>query len=120
MAVHRRLGYGFLESVYQEALQQEFLRRSIPSLREVEVRIVDAGIVLDGFFKADFVAYSEIVVELKAVKTLMWPHRKQVINYLKATGMPLGLLLNFGAASLEWKRVVHTPGPYQGEMPPIR
>lgn len=108
MAVHRRLSYGFLESVYQDALQQEFLRRSIPHLREVRVNIVDAGVILDGFFKPDFVVYSNIILELKAVEALKWPHKKQVINYLKAAGMPVGLLLNFGAASLEWKRVVHT------------
>ena len=94
--VYNTLGCGFLEAVYQEALEIEFVKRGIPYEREKELRIVYDGVVLNKTYIADFVCYDKIIVELKAVKELDDSHRSQVFNYLKATGFKLGLLINFG------------------------
>ena len=107
MKVHRTLGAGFLESVYQEALEIEFRRQGIPSEREKELRIHYDGIELQQQYKADFVCYGNIIVELKAVSSLDKSHYAQVINYLKATNNKLGLLINFGNhEELIWERFV--------------
>ena len=107
MKVHRLLGAGFLESVYQEALEIEFQRQGIPFEREKELRISYDGIELQQFYKADFVCYGNIIVELKAVSSLDKVHYAQVINYLKATNNKLGLLINFGNhEELIWERIV--------------
>jgi GxxExxY protein len=108
MAVHARLGHGFLESVYQEALAAELTRRHVPFEREVEIEVWDAGKILDSHFRADFIAYRSVIIELKAVGALNWGHGRQVINDLKATGIRIGLLLNFGRPSLEWKRLIQS------------
>jgi GxxExxY protein len=102
--VHRRLGPGFLEAVYQEALAIEFAERSIPFVREVDIPIIYRDIQLACTYRADFIRYSDIIVELKAIKQLSDLERAQTINYLKATGVKRGLLLNFGAPSLEKER----------------
>ena len=94
--VYNTLGCGFLEAVYQEALEIEFVKRGIPYEREKELRIVYDGVVLNKTYIADFVCYDKIIVELKAVKELDDSYRSQVFNYLKATGFKLGLLINFG------------------------
>lgn len=105
--VYNKLGHGFLEAVYQEALEIEFQRRNIPHEREKELRIVYDGIELKQFYKADFVCYGKIIVELKAVSELDDAHRSQVYNYLHATGYRLGLLYNFGCSDeLEYERIV--------------
>lgn len=104
MAVHRGLGCGFLEAVYQEALQIEFGNRGIPCERECALPIQYAGKTLCTFYKADFVCYGKVIVELKASKSLEECHEAQVINYLKASGLPLCLLINFGAGSLQYRR----------------
>ena len=107
MKVHRNLGAGFLETVYQEALEIEFYRQSIPFEREKELRIHYDGIELQQRYKADFVCYGDIIVELKAVSSLDKNHYAQVINYLKATNNKLGLLINFGNhEELIWERFV--------------
>ncbi len=111
MEVHRRLGHGFLEAVYQEALQVEFLEQGVPFQREVEVPIVYRERQLGCSYRADFVCFGEVIVELKALKSLTDIEQAQVINYLKATGLQRALLLNFGAASLEHKRVVRQFNP---------
>ncbi len=105
MEVHGVLGDGFLERVYQEALAREFESRGLPFAREVDVPVLYKGGRLECGYRADFVCHGEIVVELKAVAALEDSHISQVINYLKATGFRRGLLLNFGAESLQVKRV---------------
>lgn len=96
MHVYNVLGYGFLESVYQEALEIEFLKRGIPYEREKELKIYYEGKAMRQTYRADFVCYNNIIVELKAVAHLDDVHRSQIYNYLKATGYKLGLLYNFG------------------------
>jgi GxxExxY protein len=105
--VYNGLGPGFLEAVYQEALEIEFQRRNIPYEREKELKIQYNGVELKQTYKADFVCYDKIIVELKAVSELEDAHRAQVYNYLHATGLKLGLLLNFGCPDeLEKERIV--------------
>ena len=107
MHVYNTLGPGFLEAVYQEALELEFVKRNILYEREKELTISYDGIVLKQTYRADFVCYDNIIVELKAVNHLDDSHRSQVFNYLKATGLKLGLLFNFGNANgLEFERKV--------------
>lgn len=105
--VYNRLGHGFLEAVYQEALEIEFQKQGIPYEREKELKITYDGVELKQTYKADFVCFGKIIVELKAVSALDDAHRSQVHNYLHATGYKLGLLLNFGCPDeLEKERVV--------------
>ena len=105
--VYNELGHGFLESVYQEALEIEFQRRNIPYEREKELTIIYDGIELKQTYKADFVCFGKIIVELKAVSALDDAHRSQVYYYLHATGYKLGLLYNFGCSDeLERERIV--------------
>ncbi|HEY7088372.1 MAG TPA: GxxExxY protein [Tepidisphaeraceae bacterium] len=106
MDVHRELGCGFLEHAYQEALALEFQARGIPFAREVDVPIFYKGARLACCYRADFVCFGEVIVEVKAVKQLTSIERAQVINYLKATGYTVALLINFGAESLEYERIV--------------
>lgn len=110
MEVQSELGAGFLESVYQEALAREFRARGIPFAAEVELPIHYKGERLNTSFRADFICYGEVVVELKALKALSGVEESQLLNYLKATGIERGLLLNFGSPRLEVKRMVFTPG----------
>lgn len=109
MAVHSELGPGFLEAVYQEALAAEFTLNGVPFEREVQLPVFYRGIKLQTFYRADFICFGCIVVELKAMKTMTGVEESILINYLKATGMERGLLLNFGAPGLQIKRMVHTP-----------
>ena len=102
--VHKQLGPGFLETVYQEALMLELGERQIPFLREVDLPIFYKSQPLAARYRADFICFSLIVVELKAIAHLSTVEEAQLINYLKATGLERGLLLNFGAPSLEYKR----------------
>ena len=105
--VYNTLGPGFLEAVYQEALEIEFQRQGIPYEREKELKISYDGIELKQTYKSDFVCFGKIIVELKAVSSLDEVHRSQVYIYLHATGYKLGLLLNFGSATeLEKDRIV--------------
>lgn len=105
--VYNTLGPGFLEAVYQEALEIELKRQGIPFEREKELKVVYDGVELKQTYKADFVCYGKIIVELKAVSELDDAHRAQVYNYLHATGLKMGLLLNFGnAEELEKQRIV--------------
>lgn len=106
-AVHKELGCGFLERAYQDALEFEFQERGIPYEREKEIQIMYKGKPLGEPYRADFVCYGKIIVELKAVGTLESVHRSQVINYLKATGMKLGILVNFGEEFLSPERILN-------------
>jgi GxxExxY protein len=108
MAVHRELGPGFLEAVYQEALEIEFQLRDIPYDREKQLNIDYKGHTLSKHYNADFVCYDKIIVETKAQYELTNIDEAQVFNYLKATGHKLALLINFGEKSLKYKRIVTT------------
>ena len=106
-AVHHELGNGFLERVYQDALEFEFKERGIPYEREKNIQIMYKGKPLGEPYRADFVCYDKIIVELKALSELDGAHRAQVINYLKATKMKLGLLINFGETSAKVERLLN-------------
>jgi GxxExxY protein len=106
MEVHSELGSGFLEPVYQEALEIVFEGQGISFEREKELPIHFRGGVLNKRYIADFICFGKIIVELKALSTLDSNHEAQVMNYLKATGFKLGLLINFGGKSLQYKRIV--------------
>ena len=104
MRVHRELGCGFLEKVYQEALEHEFIAEGVPFQREAKLKIYYRGIPLQQEYIADFVYYGKIIVELKAISKMSDVEKAQVINYLKATGYKLGILANFGETSLKTER----------------
>jgi GxxExxY protein len=107
MEVHKVLGCGFLEAVYQEALELEFQFQQIPYKREAKLKIYYKGHLLNKFYEADFICYDSVIVELKALSALTSDHESQLLNYLKATGMKVGLLINFGEKSLKYKRMVY-------------
>lgn len=94
--VYREMGCGFLESVYQECLEKELGKQSIPFVAQRELALYYKGDRLEQIYKPDFICHEKIIVEIKAVKELANEHRAQVHNYLKATGLELGLLVNFG------------------------
>ena len=104
MEVHNTLGQGFLESVYQEAMEIELKKRSIPFEPQCKIQIRYKDVCLDHYFIADFVCFDKIIIELKAVSAILPEHEAQIINYLKATGFKLGILLNFNEESLFYKR----------------
>jgi len=101
--VHKELGSGFLEAVYQEALGKECVYQGIPFKPQPAYK----GKVLDKTYQPDFICYEEILVEIKAISILSGVEEAQLINYLKATNLHAGLLLNFGSQSLEYKRLVY-------------
>jgi len=107
LEVHKELGCGFLEAVYQEALEREFASQQIPNKAQPIIQIAYKGKPLNKTYQPDFVCYEEIIVEIKAVSSLSGVEEAQLINYLKATGLKVGLLINFGAKSLEYKRLVY-------------
>ena len=106
MAVHRELGHGFLEAVYHEALAIEFDYRQIPYRKELALPVTYRGQVLNAFYRADFLCFGGLLVELKAIPRLSNVEFAQVINYLKASSLRRALLLNFAANKLEYKRLV--------------
>jgi GxxExxY protein len=106
MEVHKVLGCGFLEGVYQDALELEFKEQNIPFEREQLLNIYYKGSPIDKKYMSDFICFGKIVVELKALSGLNSEHESQLINYLKATKLHVGVLINFGAKSLEYKRLV--------------
>jgi GxxExxY protein len=108
MEVHREKGCGFSEPVYQECMGIELLDRGIPFEAQKEMHISYKGRLLKKTYLADFIAFEKVLVELKALDKLTSREESQVINYLKASDLELGLLINFGAPSLEWKRIVLT------------
>ncbi len=109
MDVYNDLGPGFLESVYQEAMQLELDVRKISSKASQEIHIKYKGKELKKFYIADFVCYDKIIVEIKAIDKLTLRDEGQLINYLKATGLNVGVLINFGHyPTLDWKRLVFT------------
>jgi GxxExxY protein len=94
--VYREMGCGFLEAVYQECLEKEFSKRGIPFTAHQELKLLYKGEALRQTYVPDFICHDSIIVEIKAVSAITGVHKAQVLNYLKATSMRLGLLVNFG------------------------
>jgi len=108
MKVHRTLGPGFLESVYQKALIYELVKAGFNVESDKLIQVRYEGVVV-GDFKADLIVNDELIVELKAVSSVVVEHEVQLVNYLAATGKDIGLLLNFGGRSLEFKKKFRNP-----------
>ncbi len=107
--VYKEMGAGFLEAVYQECLRKEFARQGVPFQEQIELQLSYKGEKLAQTYAPDFVCYDKIIVEIKGVRTVAPEHRAQLINYLKATGLELGFLVNFGAhPKVEMERMVRT------------
>lgn len=106
MAVHNELGCGFLEAVYQDALEVEFRKLGILYEREKRLDVFYSGQKLESFYRADFVCFDEIVVETKAISKMSGTEESQVINQLKASKLHKALLINFGTPKLDYKRMV--------------
>jgi GxxExxY protein len=106
--VSNNLGGGFLEAVYQEALELEFLDSRIPFESQKEIQIKYKKRILKKKYIADFLCFGELIVEIKAIQTITAIDEAQVLNYIKATQKPLGLVINFGNQKLEWKRFANT------------
>ena len=106
MEIHRELGKGHDEIIYKDALVVDLQRAGIPFAREVKYEVTYKGVILPHHGRADFVIWDKILFEAKATDRLTEAHVKQVLTYLAASKLELGLLANFGADSLEWKRVV--------------
>ena len=106
MEVHRELGMGFKEAVYKDALELEFKNIKIPFKRERPYTIRYKGKVLPRKYFADFVVFDSIILEVKATPVIVNPFVYQTINYLKASGIKLGIIVNFGGKSLSYKRVI--------------
>ena len=109
MTVHKILGAGFLESVYEEALEKELIKAGVKFERQKKLHVYYDGDELKKYFIADFVCYDKIILEIKSVSFLAQNFKQQVINYLKSTNLELGLLVNFGEKSHTWKRFINTP-----------
>ena len=97
--VYKEMGCGFLEAVYQECLEKELRKQSIPFVAQPELQLTYKGQALQQTYKPDLICYDQIILELKAVKEIAPEHKAQVINYLKVTNLKLGLLINFGSYS---------------------
>ena len=107
MNIHSTMGIGFLEAVYCEVLEKEFIKNNIPYQREVKLGLYFNGDKLEKKYKADFLCFDNIILEIKSVSYLHENFTKQTINYLKATNKKLGILINFGEKSLKYKRIVN-------------
>lgn len=110
MRVHAVLGAGFLEAVYQEALEKEFVKSRIPFKKQVKLSLYYGGEQLKKFYVADFFVYDTIIADIKAIDFLHSKINDQLRNYMKATNSRLGILVNFGKTSLEFKRILNPVG----------
>ena len=106
MEVHRQLGFGFLEKVYENALMVVFRREGIQAKQQEPIKVYFQGVEV-GHYEADILVEDKIILELKAVDKLIDAHRAQTLNYLKATGLRLAIILNFGKQKLEYERLVY-------------
>ena len=111
MEVHSILGCGFVEAVYQEALAMEFAMRGISFTRETGIPVLYKGQQLSSVYRADFVCFGTVIVEIKAIDRMGSFEEAQIIHYLKATDQPVGLLLNFGGKKLEFRRFAFSKNP---------
>jgi len=112
MKVHRSLGAGFLEAVYEEALEKEFQIQNIPFKKQVKLELFYDNQKLQKHYRADFVCYDMIILEIKAVVQIPIVFNAQLKNYLKCTKMELGILINFGTPSLTYKRILNSPNSH--------
>lgn len=108
MKVHRTLGAGFLEAVYEEAMEKEFQLQKIPFKKQVKLELYYGNQKLNKQYRADFVCYDSIILEIKAVTQIPIAFNAQLKNYLKCTNMELGMLINFGTPSLFYKRIINS------------
>jgi GxxExxY protein len=106
MAVHKELGHGFLEAVYQEALALELAANGVAFEREKAIPVCYRGKPLTTSYRADFVCFGNMIVEIKALQELSGTEEAQILNYLKATSLTKGLLINFGTPSLQYRRFI--------------
>lgn len=107
--VHKKLGNGFTEGVYQEAVMKELSKAEIPFEKEKKLPIFYEGYKLNHYYIANFLCYDKIIVEIKVIGFLNENIKRQSLNYLKSTNFEVGLLINFGENSLTWKRFINTP-----------
>jgi GxxExxY protein len=113
MEVHRELGQGLLEAIYQDALACELRIRGISFEKEINLKVNYKGEILPSFYRADFVCYGSFLAECKALKELSGTEEAQILNYLKITSLEKALLLNFGTASLQFKRYILSAGSHR-------
>jgi len=106
MEVHNYLGAGFLETVYKDAISYEFNQNGIHFSREVNYKVSYKDIILPHHYIADFVVYDQIILEIKAVKTILNEHIAQTLNYMRVSDKQLGLLINFGEGKLNYQRLI--------------
>ncbi len=106
MEVHNELGFGFLEAVYQEALMLEFIKQGIPFEREKKLKLHYKDETLEKYYRPDFLCYDKIIIELKTCGELSPYNSAQLLNYLKATSLQVGYLINFGTSRLQYKRII--------------
>lgn len=107
--VHKKLGNGFIEGVYQEALMKELTKAEIPFEQDKKLPIFYEGNELSHYYTANFLCYDKIIVEIKVIGFLDENIKRQSLNYLRSTNLEVGLLINFGENSLTWKRFINTP-----------
>jgi len=107
MEVHKELGCGFLEPVYQEALETELENQGLPYKSQSVIDIYYKQKLLEKKYQPDFICFNEVIIEIKALEQLSGIEESQIINYLKASKLKVGLLINFGSKSLEYKRYVY-------------
>lgn len=110
IAVHNKLGNGFEEEVYKQALALELNQQNIPFAKEKKLDVFYDGLKLNNAYVAPFICYNKILLEVRSLEELQADQRRQSINTLKATNLPLCLLINFGGQSLTWKRLIHSAG----------
>jgi GxxExxY protein len=108
MEVHKKMGTGFLEPVYQEALEKEFGIREVPFIKQKKLELYYNEEKLKKYYVADFICFDQIIVELKALPFISKNDERQLLNYLKATKYSLGILVNFGEPSLKYRRLINT------------
>ncbi|UMB54351.1 GxxExxY protein [Lutibacter sp. A64] len=106
--VHKKLGAGFLEEIYYEAIEKEFTNKSIPFEKNKKLDISYDGVPLKKQFTADFLCYNKILVVVMVDSVIKEEYIHKTLNYLKVTNLKLALLINFGASNLKWKRLIHT------------
>lgn len=107
MEVHRELGCGFLEAVYQDAFEIELQLRGIPYVREAPVPVFYKARQLRSNYRVDFLCYGDVPVELKAMSLMTGVEEAKLIHYLKSTHLKIGMLINFGAPTLDWRRKIY-------------
>jgi len=105
LEVHNELGCGLLEAVYCDALGSELKLRGIPFEREKEYPVTYKGLLLNKYYRVDFLCFDKIILEIKATEAILPVHKQQVFNYLKLSKLKLGYVINFGNTSLKWVRV---------------